>query len=72
MRSSLQSASLLACHISSAPGLETDYDVRDLHVSLLLQVSQDTGSEEHFTLTDAVQIGVQLQCLYLKRRNGVR
>lgn len=61
---------LLAGHVASAPGLETDDDVGDLHVPLLLQVSQDSGPEEHFALADAVQVGIQLQRLdlILKRR----
>lgn len=52
---------ILAGHISSAQGLEVDDHISDLHVSLLLQVGQDSGSEEYFTLTDTVQVGVQLQ-----------
>lgn len=59
---------LLAGHVTSAPGLETDDDVCDLHVSLLLQVSEHSSSEEHFALTDAVQVGVQLQSFDLTRR----
>lgn len=47
--------------MSSAPGLEADDDVSDLHVSLLLQMSQNSSSEENFTLTNAVQVRVQLQ-----------
>lgn len=57
-----------AGQISSAPGLEADDDVGDLHVSLLLQLGQDTGSEEHFALTNAVKVGVQLQSFDLQRR----
>lgn len=52
---------ILAGHISSAQGLETDDHISDLHVSLLLQMGQDTSSEEHFALTNAVQVWVQLQ-----------
>lgn len=52
---------LLASQMSSAPGLEADDDVSDLHVSLLLQMSQNSSSEENFTLTNAVQVRVQLQ-----------
>lgn len=57
---------LLAGQISSATGLEADDDVGDLHVSLLLQVGQDTGSEEDFALTNAVKVGVQLQSFDLQ------
>lgn len=56
-----------AGQISSAPGLEADDDVGDLHVPLLLQLGQDAGSEEHFALTDAVQVRVQLQGFDLRR-----
>lgn len=52
---------ILAGQISSATGLEADDDIGDLHVSLLLQVGQDAGSEEDFALTNAVEVGVQLQ-----------
>lgn len=56
---------LLAGHVASAPGLEADDYVGDLHVPLLLQVSQDSSSEEHFALANSVEIGVQLQALDL-------
>lgn len=59
---------ILAGHISSAPGLEADDHICDLNVSLLLQVGQDSSSEENFTLTDAVQVWVQLQSFYLTWR----
>lgn len=58
---------ILASHISSAPGLEADDHVCDLHVSLLLQVSQDSSSEEDLALADAVQVLVQLQRFDLMR-----
>lgn len=51
----------LACQVSTANGLEVDDDVGDLQIALLLQVSQNTSSEEDLTLTDAEQVGVQLQ-----------
>lgn len=56
---------LLAGHVASAPGLETDDDVRDLHVSLLLQVSEDSRPEENFALADPEQVGIQLQAFDL-------
>lgn len=49
---------ILAGHVSSAQGLEVNNHISDLHVPLLLQMCQDSSSEEHFTLADAVQIGV--------------
>lgn len=59
---------LLAGHIASAPGLEADYDVCDLHVPFLLQVSQDSCSEENFALANAVEVGIQLQAFDLWRK----
>lgn len=56
-----------ASQISSAPGLEADDDICDLHVSLLLQVSQDSSSEEDLTLANAVQVLVQFQGFDLTR-----
>lgn len=61
---------LLAGHVASAPGLETDDDVGDLHVPLLLQVSQDSCSEEHFALANTVQVGIQLQASDLTKGAG--
>lgn len=61
-----------AGQVSSAPGLEADHDVCDLHVSLLLQLGQDSGSEEDFALTDAVEVRVQLQSFDLQHRRGDR
>lgn len=52
---------ILASHISSAQSLEADDHICDLHVSLLLQVSQDSSSEEDLTLANAVQVLVQFQ-----------
>ena len=57
--------SLLAGNVAPAPGLEADDDVCDLHVSLLLQVSKDSGPEENFALADPVQVGIQLQAFDL-------
>lgn len=56
-----------AGQMSSAPGLEADDDISDLHVSLLLQLGQDSGSEEHFALANAVKVRVQLQSFDLQR-----
>ncbi|PWA16075.1 hypothetical protein CCH79_00016508, partial [Gambusia affinis] len=41
--------------------LEGDDDDGQLEVSLFLQLSQNSRPEEHFTLTDAVQVRVQIQ-----------
>lgn len=58
---SLQSSSLLACNIAPASGLETDDDISDLQVPLLLQVGQDSSTEKHFTLADPIEVRIQLQ-----------
>ncbi|KAF3846906.1 hypothetical protein F7725_003984 [Dissostichus mawsoni] len=50
-----------SCRVSAADGLEVDDDVGDLQVPLLLQVSQHSGSEEDFTLTDPEEVQVELQ-----------
>lgn len=55
----------LACQVSTGHRLEVDDDVCDLQVSLLLQVSQDTCSEEDLALTNTEKVGVQLQSLDL-------
>ncbi|KAF3846927.1 hypothetical protein F7725_004005 [Dissostichus mawsoni] len=49
-----------SCRVSAADGLEVDDDVGDLQVPLLLQVSQHSGSEEDFTLTDPEEVQVEL------------
>ena len=61
---------LLAGHVTTAPGLEADDDLGDLHVALLLQVGQDSGPEEHLALPDPVQVGVQLQAFDLTGEKG--
>ena len=62
---------LPAGHITTAPGLEADDDVSDLHVSLLFQMGQHSSPEEHFTLTNTEQVGVQLQGFDLIRNERV-
>ena len=48
---------------TSAVGLELDDQIGDSKVSLLFEVSQNTGAEENLGLTDPVEVGVQLQSL---------
>ena len=45
---------LLSSEVSPAPGLEVDDDLSQLDVSLLLELGQDTGSEEHLGVSDTV------------------
>lgn len=56
-----------ACQISTARRLEVDDDVSDLQVSLFLQMSQNSSSEENLTLTNTEKVGVQLQGVDLFR-----
>jgi len=48
--------------------LESDNDHSDLQISLLLQLGKHSCAEEDFTLSNPVQIGVQIQMLYLHRQ----
>lgn len=57
--------------MSTAHRLEVDDDVCDLQVSLLLQMSQNSRSEEDLTLTNTEEVGVQLQGLDLLRRQDM-
>lgn len=52
-----------------SPGLclESNNDHSDLQVPLLLQLGQHSCAEEDLTLTNPVQVGVQVQMLDLNR-----
>lgn len=52
---------LLACEVASGDALEAYDGVSDLQVSFFFQVSQDSSSEEDFTLTHPEQVVVQFQ-----------
>lgn len=60
--------SLLAGQEASCLSLEGDDDDGQFEVSLLLQLSQNARPEEHLTLTDTIQVGVQVQVLYLQQK----
>lgn len=51
-------------------GLEGDNNDGDLEVALLLQLSQNSGPEKDLTLTDPVQVWVQVQVLNLQQEEG--
>jgi len=51
--------------------LEGDDDDGQFEVSLFLQLSQNSRPEEHLTLTNAIQVGVQFQMFYLETTGGV-
>lgn len=50
-----------ACQQAAGQGLELHDDVRQLQITLLLQVGQHTRAEEDLGLTNSEQVGVQLQ-----------
>lgn len=52
---------LLACEVASGDALEAYDGVSDLQVPFFFQVSQDSSSEEDFTLTHPEQVVVQFQ-----------
>lgn len=59
---------LLAGQEGSSLSLEGDDDDGEFDVSLLLQLSQNSGPEEHLTLTNTEQVGIQIQVLHLEDR----
>ena len=63
---------LPASQQTPSKGLELHDDVRQFQVSLLLQVSQHTGTEENLGLADAEQVGVQLQAGNLEAAQSPR
>lgn len=58
--------SLLSRQVASAACLEANNDICDLQVSLFFKMSKDSSSEEHFTLSNSVEVGIQLQCFDLE------
>ena len=56
---------LLPSHVATAAGLELDDDLGELQISLLLQLSQYPGPEEHLGVSDAIGGRVKVQCLHL-------
>ena len=50
----------LPAQVASGARLELDDDLGQFHVSLLLQLGQDTGPEKHLGVTDAVGRWVQV------------
>lgn len=61
-----QTWSLLSGQVASAACLEANNDICDLQVPLFFQMSKDSSSEKHFTLSNSVKVGIQLQCFDLK------
>ena len=46
---------------ASAIGLEFHHQIRDSQIPLLLQMGQNTGSEEYFGLSNSVEVSVEFQ-----------
>ena len=61
---------LLAGQEASCLCLEGNDDDGQFEVSLFLQLGQNSCSEKHLTLTDTVQVSVQVQVLHLQERSG--
>lgn len=57
---------LLAGQEASGLCLEGDDDDGEFEVTLLLQLGQNSSPEEHFTLPDAVEVGIQVQVFNLE------
>lgn len=68
VRTSVDSFLLLAGQEASSLCLEGDDDDGEFEVSLLLQLSQNSRPEEHLTLTNTVQVGVQIKVFHLQGR----
>ncbi len=56
---------LLSAEIATTACLETDNDLSELDVPLLLQLSQHTSTEEHLRVPNTIRGRVQVQCLQL-------
>lgn len=60
---------ILSGQEASSLGLEGDDDHSDLQISLLLQLGQHSCAEKDLTLSNPVQVGVQVQMFDLHRRS---
>ncbi len=61
---------LLAGQEASCLSLEGDDDDGQFEISLLLQLGQNSCPEEHFTLTNTIQVCIQIKVLYLEKTSG--
>jgi len=55
-----------SCNAASSERLEAHNDISQLVVTFFFEMCQDTSSEEDLTLTNAKEIGVELQCFNLR------
>lgn len=62
---------ILSGQEASSLGLESYDDHSDLQISLLLQLGQNSCSEEDLTLPNPVEVGVQIQMLDLHRKENL-
>lgn len=65
----LRRGGLLAGQEASGLRLEGDDDDGELEVPLLLQLGQHSGPEEHLTLADAIEVGIQIQMFDLEENS---
>lgn len=63
---------ILACEVASGDALEAYDGVSDLQISFFFQVSQNSSSEEDFTLTHPKQVVIQFQSFDLNGGNNVQ
>lgn len=59
---------ILSGQEASSLSLEGNDDHSNLQISLLLQLSQHSCAEKDLTLSNPVQVGIQVQMLDLHRR----
>lgn len=64
--------SILASQKTSCLCLEGDDDDGQFQVSLFLQLGQNPCPEEHLTLTNTVQVRIQVQVFYLEKRRLIK
>jgi len=64
----VETRDLPSSNTAASVRLELDDDIGQFEVSFFFQVGQHSGTEEHFALTDAVQVGIKLQRFNLHRK----
>ena len=60
---------LLAGQEASGLRLEGDDDDSQFEIPFLLQLGQNSSPKEHFTLTNAIEVGIQFQVFNLEENN---
>ena len=54
-----------ASDTATCVSLELDNDVSQFKIAFFFQMSQNTGAEEHFALTDSLEIWIQFKSFNL-------